>query len=208
LTLLELLLEAGVDSSFCEESRGFISPSFAIYTKRLSFASRLLKGGAKVDYIEKAGQAAVHIAPLRDDITSLKVLVQYGASINILSLQTEKNPLYIATGHGNIEAVKVLLGLGANPDLAGQDLGPLYLAFSPGEADIAECLLKSGASIESRTKAGFTPLWGGIYVGRVEMFRYLLENGANLQFQTNAGFGGALHFSCIKGRKIIVIFLI
>ncbi|HOI83438.1 MAG TPA: ankyrin repeat domain-containing protein, partial [Campylobacterales bacterium] len=75
--------------------------------------------------------------------------------------------LLIATRHGEIDKVKLLLKQGANPnktDIDGNTLLHLTALFT--NTDMIELLLNSGADINKQNLDGRTPLFNAIYLGK------------------------------------------
>jgi ankyrin repeat protein len=80
------------------------------------------------------------------DILKAKLLLKDGANVNVTALD-DLTPLIAATKKGRGEMVEVLLNAGANPNLPGGDLLPLFHAFYGNHADIAKLLLDRGGKL-------------------------------------------------------------
>ena len=91
----------------------------------------------------------------------------------------------------NVEAVRLLLLRGANPDHVDR-LGwtPLLLASVQANPVVVHELLARGASPNLRTPAVGTALIRGVYGGNREVIRQLLAYGAGRR----PGFGGRTAF--------------
>lgn len=81
-------------------------------------------------------------------------LIRAGANVNYISLPV--SPLYWAANSGDLETVKLLLQVGADPNLA-RDLPrdmPLHRACRGGYVEVVECLLKAGAGVKLTNEKG------------------------------------------------------
>jgi ankyrin repeat protein len=120
--------------------------------------------------------------------------------------------LLAAVRANNVEEVRSLLALGADPDSTESADGldgrwtALLLASSGGHSEIAEALVRAGADVNRRPGGGFdgyTPLHLAAGWGHVELAKILLEHGANV----NARFGlegtqpHPLYSPCMKRHR-------
>lgn len=90
--------------------------------------------------------------------------------------------LHIAAQRGRLDNVKFLLSYGANPDARdpGQGATPLHLCAEGNHVQVAEALLKAGADVHAKDRAGRTPLHVAAYWGAAEVARILLAHGAEV----------------------------
>jgi hypothetical protein len=87
-------------------------------------------------------------AATRDDIKTMKALLDSGADINESS-GGSVTALGFAAGRGNMEAVKMLVERGADVNArSSYGLTPLTMAAVHGHADIAKLLIEKGADID------------------------------------------------------------
>ncbi|XP_051165537.1 enoyl-CoA delta isomerase 3, peroxisomal-like [Leptopilina boulardi] len=102
--------------------------------------------------------------------------------------------LYIASYQGNVEIVKYLLSIGADPNYSFKNcLPPLHAAAQKGRILIGKLLLNYGAEINSKEKIQSetneikemnyfsTPLLTASRGGHEYMVKFLLDNGANIE---------------------------
>jgi len=95
-----------------------------------------------------AQQADFQRAAMSGDITAIETSIEAGADVNG-PLFGGETPLDWAAASGNIDAVKVLLAKGANPNpdgRRGNGMTPLRRAVENGHVDIAHELLAHGAA--------------------------------------------------------------
>ncbi|MEP4079894.1 ankyrin repeat domain-containing protein [Haloferula sp.] len=129
LPLLRFLLDQNISpNSTIELGSDTVFPiNFAIRSGRLSPVELLTERGSSIDSFDRSGPNSA-----------------------------ESTPLHTATYNGNIEAARLLLKLGAKPDLPSPDLGvtPLHLAIGSSHENslaLAELLLKHAANPNLKT---------------------------------------------------------
>lgn len=116
------------------------------------------------------GATPFYLASVTSDIPTMKLLLEHGADPKILAANNN-SPIIMAAGLGRveqesrvpeeraIEAVKLLLSLGANineANAAGNT--PLHAATMAGLEHMVRFLAENGAAINAKNKAGATPL--------------------------------------------------
>ena len=115
-------------------------------------------------------------------------------------------PLGVAALHGNLEAVSVLLEVGASQDKPLTENGntrhlniirfltetgldkdqrtaeprwtPLHVAAQAGHLDVVRILVEAGARKDRTSKTGITPLFAAAHKGQIEIVRWLVACGA------------------------------
>ena len=82
----------------------------------------------------------------------------------LVAAQGGLTPLLLATREGHVEAVKALLGAGAdvNQASAGDRTSPLLIATINGHFDLATFLLASGADPQAASENNATPLYAAL----------------------------------------------
>ena len=90
-------------------------------------------------------------------------------------------PLYVACEFNHHTAVKLLLKLGAKPNLAREDgATPLYKACQDKNGhSVANLLIHYGADVNKPGSSGITPLWIAVHLGNAHMADILLKAGAD-----------------------------
>lgn len=129
--MVEVLLANNADPSITSVS-GETAYSSAINSKRLINAAIIL-------------EASVIRAMVNDDPELVLESVRNGAYVNIRS-SGGWNPLIYSSAHGNLAAVKELVGLGANVNhVENEGWSPLHFAALNNYSDIVSFLLESNA---------------------------------------------------------------
>ena len=74
----------------------------------------LIESGADIHAVNIGGKSALHAAATRNHPEIIQLLIDAGVDINIIGSTT---PLFDAAGNGSIDAVRILLQLGADPNI-------------------------------------------------------------------------------------------
>jgi ankyrin repeat protein len=119
----------------------------------------------------------------------LQNLLQTFGSTNTLNLNTfdEKlsTPLAYACRNGNFNAVKMMISLGANPNICKPQSIPLIEAVKSGNIQVVKLLLESGAVVTESDLHGNTALHNAVLVEKHRIVDLLLEYSANVHARNN-----------------------
>lgn len=119
----------------------------AVYENRESDVSEIL-GGGKVKNIDElfSGMSSLHFAAINGNDQIVRMLIDYGADIDLLS-SDGSTPLYFAASYGRYEVAKELINSGVSIDKPDPDFGftPLIVALRKGHIEVAKFLTESGA---------------------------------------------------------------
>lgn len=99
--------------------------------------SRLLDEGADPDIVDKGGWSAIHYASQRNDVQTIRLLLNAGANVHIKN-DNGNTPLFRAVFSfaGNGDCITCLLEHGANPDEENDNgVSPRSLAGTIGNYD-------------------------------------------------------------------------
>lgn len=108
--------------------------------------------------------------------------------------------LYMATTRPNLEMVRYLLDLGADPDGAGtRGITPLWNAASRGHLDAVLLLLDRGAEVDRPRADGSAPIRVAVERGHTAVVRALLERGAGRGHADTATGRNLLHAAALVG---------
>jgi uncharacterized protein len=123
-------------------------------------------------------------------IDAVVLLLRHGAAVKGWDVNQEGDPLFLAVLMKHIEAVRLLLAAGADPNVKDDEgRSPLRFCAQEGLLEMARLLLHCGAgkTIDEAggSGAGMNALgWAATRLD-VEMVRLLLSHGANPQEQDN-----------------------
>lgn len=140
-------------------------------------AKYLMEHGADPAISSALGATVLHHSAGIGDIELLRFLISKGVDVN--SQSYAGTPLIWAAGHGQEEAVKLLLEHHANPNLeTDDDVTPLLSAVAAGSLPCLELLIQAGANVNV-TAGGATPLHIAADGGSLELINCLVKAGAN-----------------------------
>lgn len=167
----------------------------------------LSSGNFDVNREDFRGVTALHYAAELDDVELIKIILnQPKARINVKTLNMGSTPLVIAAGNGKLQALKYLLGKGADASITTNDgYTALMAAAESGTVECVEALLKDKkCSVNHQNCHGKNALMQGIQYPKVVE---LLINITDLT-QEDEGQWNVLHSACFSGSKEIVRMLI
>ncbi|KAM5272785.1 ankyrin repeat and SOCS box protein 16 [Ctenodactylus gundi] len=121
-------------------------------------ARHLILQGAELD-ARVGGQAALHEACAHAQSDCVRLLLTFGAKVNVLS-EEGTTPLHLCTAPESLQCAKLLLEAGANVNLAAQEsqVTPLHVAAARGLERHVALYLEYGANVDLRTSQGETAL--------------------------------------------------
>lgn len=125
------------------------------------------------------GTNPLHYAILEDNIEIVKILVEYGADVNLKN--NNYTPCMSATFVGNLEIIKLLVEYGGNCDLiTTRGHSAFQLACKRGHKEIVKYLF-SNSTTEERNNG----LWLSCQYNKVEVVEFLLKRFVNPNFIKN-----------------------
>lgn len=143
----------------------------------------------------------------RDDIISVKALIEAGVDLNT-SDKAGDTPLHIAAVRGYQEITSLLIAEGASVNARNaRELTPLHAAAWGDHIEIVELLFAKGSDINARGEHGATPLHVSALSGSNETMAFLIANGADINASNKDG-TTPLHAACLTGQKEAVNLLI
>lgn len=116
------------------------------------------------------------------------------------------SPLGLAAFFGHADVANLLLGLGANVNLASRNTNkvmPLHSAVAGQHEEIVRALVEQGADVNARQEGGFTPLHGAAQNGQLSVVELLLQHGANPHAANDEG-KTALEFARESGNEDVM----
>lgn len=100
----------------------------------------------------------------------------------VLDYQSDgEGAIHVAVRKNNLDYLRYMLALGANPNLSSEHDGetPLTMAATGDQTDVATVLLTYKARVDQANRIGETPLVKAVRFRRAEMVRLLLQRGAD-----------------------------
>ncbi|KAG2696653.1 hypothetical protein I3843_07G067000 [Carya illinoinensis] len=149
----------------------------AVRQGHTSTAKYLLECGANPAIPSDLGATALHHSAGIGEIELMRILLSKGVDVN--SQSDAGTPLIWAAGHGQKDAVKVLLEHHANPNIeTDDDITPLLSSVAAGSLASLELLIQAGAKVNI-SAGGATPLHIAADNGSLEIINCLLKAGAD-----------------------------
>ena len=164
----------------------------------LGVVKLLLRRGADIDVLDKAGRSAAELASENGQAEVAKFISEYKANANTrnklrsTSLESiefgadddgrdeANDSLHAAAEEGKIDRVKSLLEQGADINARNaSNETPLEKAAAEGNVDVVRLLIELGAEVDSRDMWERTPLHWSSRDGHLDVSRVLLDHGAN-----------------------------
>ena len=142
----KLFLAEGIDIN-AQNERGQTALMRAAEYQRTEMVTLLLEKGADVNLASGwSGRTALMDAAGSGNCVIIKQLAEKGAEINARD-ELNATPLHFACMYGRVEAVRLLIELGAKPDIESSGMGrtPMRLAEQNGHAEVVKILKDAGA---------------------------------------------------------------
>uniref|UniRef100_A0A0G4HR46 Uncharacterized protein n=1 Tax=Chromera velia CCMP2878 TaxID=1169474 RepID=A0A0G4HR46_9ALVE len=183
---LQLLLDAGADTMSRDQFSD--TPLHIAAQQNNTDAIRLLVREAGVPVDVRSDRSLANSSLITPDNTT-----DAGTTGNVRlevvsSFVFQQTPLHMATGRSNIEAIDVLLDLGADINAVDEHQNtPIHVAAQRDSPAVITRLIARGASPNARGSAGVTPLMHAVMSGSDGVVEAFLENGANVNAETDVG---------------------
>jgi ankyrin repeat protein len=144
-------------------------------------------------------QRSFNEAVKRDDLITVKALIEAGVDVNAVNKSGEA-PLHLAAMIGYQEIAALLIEEGANVNARnGRELTPLHAAAWGDHSEIVALLITKGADINARGENGITPLHVSALSGSNEAMALLIQNGADIVARNKDG-ATPLHAAALTGQ--------
>jgi ankyrin repeat protein len=184
-TLQSILNSPGYVDINPQDSRGWTPLHYAAAAGQVSSLRILLSHGANPAIPTTNHETPLVLAVDNNHQDAVCDLIEAGSDTNNFA-PNGPSPLVTAVRRGNIEMVRLLLLLGADPSLEdGYDTTPLvcaacHISVKPDDLnmDVLRELLDAGAHVDAVTKSGLTALDVAVRSGNVPAARALLAHGA------------------------------
>lgn len=131
----------------------------AAYHGQRACAQALLDAGLPVDAVDERGTTPLSHAAWNGHSALIEDLLSRGAQVDAQNA-LGWTALMQASLQGHVDVVRLLLDRGAAAERAEQEKGvtPLMLACERGDAELVSLLLSRGARVDTRDRAGKSPL--------------------------------------------------
>ena len=204
------LLQTQVDVN-AAQGDGATALHWAVYVNDADTTALLIHAGAHVNAPNNYGVTPLGLAAKNGNATIIGQLVMAGAEPNdpLHAVNAGETPLMFATRSGQVEAVTVLLDVGANINAKETWNGQSALMWAAAEGHVAvvQTLIEHGADIGARSNSGATPLLFAARKGSLNAVRALLAAGSDVNEQRPDG-ATPLLVAVINGHEDLVDLLL
>jgi ankyrin len=154
------------------------------------------------------GLTPLHYACQLGDLDMVKLLLASGASYAFLD-NLQNTGLHYAAEHGHCHIVCHLLKNGAKNDYSKNKYleTPLHVACKLGKAEVVQCLLAAGGSVNILTSRKETPLHLAAQSGNTSLVKLLLECGAlpnKLNSKGKSALSIAVEFQLVETVQVLL----
>ncbi len=227
--VVRLLIDQGADLERTDE-RGFTALLYAASSGNLDLVRFLVDRGCEVGVVAamppvRVAVGRTTVAATVDEATSIsaadvafqhevhrgksemtRYLVSHGAPFDANApMMRGVGKLDIAISPGNLDMVRLLIELGADPNApSAYPLSPLFNASYRGHSEIVEMLLGAGADVNAPSYEGNLPIAGAVTRGHADVVSLLLNHGARLDFVQESTGRNLLHLAVLSGSGDIV----
>jgi ankyrin repeat protein len=134
------LIDSGADVNN-RDSDGSSVLSLAVKSGNIDLVSILIESGSVFD--NQVDRFLHDCAEMnRVDLMEILCLCYLDLDVNSLDSNNQSTPLHVAAIHGHVEAIRFLVSVGANPELADSNGNtPLHYSASEGHSESVELLL-------------------------------------------------------------------
>lgn len=180
---------------------------------------------------DREGRTSLLWATTRDDIESLRLLLEYGADVNksdnrgfspihsakslpslkllldhdaeIMSkTEVGATPLHFASRYGRHDMIEPMVQAHADPNASDADDTPLICSTYDHQPGSTETLLRLGANPDlAAKKSGITALYFAVTDNQHEIIRQLLSHGADCTLEAEKG-RNIVHLAAIHGGEL------
>lgn len=156
----------------------------AVFAKQRYAVKALVKAGANINLLENDRYDGITIASVADDEETLRVLIQLGANAKLITSRYDGSALIAAAHLGHDGVVRQLIAAGAQLDLVNNlhwtaVIESIVLGDGGKRHQASlEALIKAGANLQLKDRAGNTPLALAKQRGYSAMVRMLEAAGA------------------------------
>lgn len=205
LEIVQTLLELGADIN--DHKYGRDSLIIAAITGNIEMVTLILNSGYKLDE-SKDKTEALNNASYYGYTEIIKMLIDVGIDVNSMS-SLGVTPLMRAVDSERLDTVKILLEIGAMPDLGNYNT-PLILAVDKGNQKIVQMLLDAGADPDIQTSLGTSALIQALTDSPIsmEIGQILLDSGADPDITGGEYEMTVLMMAVFGGNKNIIKFLL
>lgn len=170
------------------QSRDGMTPlMLSLLHKNLAIASWLLKNKADLYPSDSRGWAALRYAAVAGNTAIIEQMLRFGDANPNKHDNDYVTPIMTAARHGTLEAVKMLIGYGAEIS-SGDDKERTPLIYAAtASRQMLNLLLLRGADINAKDQDGWTALHYAVLYENINNVKLLIQKGAEVNVATSDG---------------------
>lgn len=178
------LLKKKLDIDFVDPESGETALGLAVERLHEDIAADLIKAGANVNAISRAGHSPLLLASNHGDrgLDMLDLLLKAGANPNLATTSGDLKgvvPLWPACSEGSIRAFRRLKDAGASLQaVTGSGNSLMYASAMGGSVEIISTLKDAGIEPHGKQGDGSYPIHVAVIKGHLEAVRFFLAHGA------------------------------
>ena len=123
--------------------------SHAVFQGDVDKAARILRNGWNVQTRSVNGHSVIHSAVRNNQLSMVRLLIDFGVNVNEM-LEHLMTPMHVAARFSCGTVTKLLLENGADPNTASEWGAPLVVAAHYNNIEVAQMLLKGGATVSTQ----------------------------------------------------------
>jgi len=200
--------QGGISS---RDSRGYTALHYASLNGHKDVVQLLLSYEASCNSVDEAGSSPLHLAAWAGNGEVVRILLETGPSIPNVNLTNgdKETALHCASQYGHLDAVKLLLDAGADPNIKNiREETALDHAAQYGRIETVRLLLETNPEMVGKYTAygsmlyTHTPLHLASRNGHKQVVEELLRVGLDINVRTSRG--TALHEAALCGKVEVV----
>ncbi|MDD4971269.1 MAG: ankyrin repeat domain-containing protein [Paludibacter sp.] len=151
--------------------------------KNLTKIETLIKNGDDPNQLNEDGVTVMFLAASDNKIEVGKILLKYGAKVDLPIGKCETRPLLIACQENSFEFVKFIVENGGDVNSKNKCAGnqtPIRFACKTGSVKLVSYLLDNGANLEDTPDDLITPIIQAARSNHYDLVKFLIEKKANV----------------------------
>ncbi len=185
LDIVKYLLKAGTPVGQRDTSYQLTPLHFAAQNGHVDVAKYLLSKKADLNAREKDNETPLYYAVALGRLPMIEFLVSQGADVNDSLSRVGNSTVSLALERRQLEAVKLLINLGASTSLNLHSQLPanwtlIHSAAWEGGKEIIDLLADHGVPVDQKSIDDRTPLHNACIAGNLEGAKALIARGANV----------------------------
>ncbi len=183
LPFTKRLLELGADPSKINGVNSRPPLTFALWNQDIKTVELLLEAKANPNHIDDNGWTLLHVAAFINNVSTIKLLLKYGANINQRTKQLKQTSLYSALLNKKFSAFYALLDAGAYHSylsLNNAGVSPLIIASENGYEEVVDRLIQKKANLNIQMNNQLSALYLAAQNGHTGVVKKLVQAHADV----------------------------